>query len=446
MDETETLFSTPEMARVFSAENHLRQMLAFEAALARAEARAGVLPPEAAEAIVAACAPERYDVAALYREAARAGTLAIPLVRALTAQAGEAGDYVHWGATSQDAEDTAVVLQVREGLALLDAGLLAVGATCAALAERHRDTLMSGRTLLQQALPITFGLKAARWLGLVTRQARRLRRVADEVLVVQFGGAAGTLAALGAHGLAVSTLLAQELGLAEPDLPWHAERDRIGALAGALGVVAGAMAKIAQDLVLLGQSEVGEVAPGAGSGKGGSSAMPQKRNPVDATFALASARLALGQVPVLLGALAQEHERAAGGWQAEWDTLPRLFRTTAGAVARVHAALAELEVDAGRMAANLAEPHGLAMAEALTMALAPRLGRPAAYRLAQAACERAVVDGIDLREAALADPGIRAALPEDAVARIFDPHHYLGSSDTLIDRALAGFRALSTSP
>src|SRR5258707_4378600 len=328
---SDLLFSTPGMAAAFSPEAHVRGMLAFEAALARAEARAGIIPQEAATVIAANCREELFDVAALYREAAVAGTPAIPLVRMLTAQVdGDAKRFVHWGATSQDAIDTALMLQVRDGLHLLVDGLLGVCAACATHARQHRHTLMAGRTLLQQALPITFGLKAARWLALAVRQVRALREHRDRTLVVQLGGAAGTLASLGSNGLRVIELLSAELGLAAPDLPWHTERDRIAGIAATLGIVAAAMAKIAGDVILLAQTEVGEASEGTAPGKGGSSAMPQKHNPVDATAALASARLAVGGVPGILSAMAQEHERAIGGWQAEWAAIPDLFRFTAG--------------------------------------------------------------------------------------------------------------------
>lgn len=435
------MFSTPEMAAIFSPDAHVGRMLEFEAALAQAEAAAGVIPAEAAQAIAAACRVERFDVPALYRAAVPAGTLAIPLVRALTEQvAPEGRDYVHWGATSQDVIDTAMVLQMRDGLSLLIARLLDVGDTCAALAEQHRRTLMPGRTLMQQALPITFGLKAARWLGMTTRQVARLDALRREVLVVQFGGAAGTLASLGADGTRVVELLAERLGLGVPDLPWHAERDRMAEIASALGVVAGAMAKIATDLVLLAQTEVGEVSEGAAPGKGGSSAMPQKRNPVDATFALAAARLAMGAVPVVLSGMAQEQERAVGGWQAEWEALPELFLSTASAVERVWQALSGLEVDAERMRGNLDMGGGLLLAESLTMALARRVGRPEAYRLVQAAVARVREEGTTLREAAMADEQIRAVVTEDEIDQALDPAGYLGSTDAFIDRALARYR------
>ncbi len=435
------LFSTAGMSAVFSPEAHVREMLAFEAALARAEARAGIIPQEAATVIAANCKEELFDVAALYREAAAAGTPAIPLVRMLTALVeGEAQKFVHLGATSQDAIDTALMRQMRDGLDLLLEGLLGVCAACATLAERHRHTLMAGRTLLQQALPITFGLKAARWLALAVRQVHALREQRERRLAVQLGGAAGTLASLGDAGLRVVELLAEELGLSAPDLPWHSERDRIAGVAGALGVAAGAMAKIASDVAHLAQTEVGEVSEGAAPGKGESSTMPQKHNPVDATFASASARLAVGMVPVILSAMVQEHERAVGGWQAEWEAVPVLFRFTASAVERVRGAVGGLQVDPARMRTNLDLTGGLIMAESLAMALAPHVGRPEAQRIVQASCDRAIRSGAELRQVALADAQVHAILSQEEIDRALDPSGYLGSTDAFIERALAAYR------
>jgi 3-carboxy-cis,cis-muconate cycloisomerase len=440
------LFSTPSMAAIFSPQAHVRGMLAFEAALARAEARVGIIPQEAATAIAASCKEELFDVAALYREAALAGTPAIPLVRMLAARVGdEAGKFVHWGATSQDAIDTALMLQMRDGLDLLVDELLSVCAACATLAEQHRQTLMTGRTLLQQAAPITFGLKAARWLALAVRQVQAVREHRERTLAVQLGGAVGTLAALVDHGLQVGELLAEELGLPAPDLPWHTERDRVAQVAVSLGVVAGAMAKIAGDVVLLAQTEVGEVSEGTAPGKGGSSAMPQKHNPVDATAALTSARLAVGGVPVILSAMAQEHERAIGGWQAEWVAIPDLFRFTAGAVERVRGAVAGLQIDSIRMKANLDLTSGLIMAESLTMALAPHIGRPQAQRIVKAICDHAVTSGRSLRQAAQADEQVVTLLSSEEIDQALDPSRYLGSTDTFIDRALASYREVRSS-
>jgi 3-carboxy-cis,cis-muconate cycloisomerase len=443
---SDLLFSTPRMAAIFSPEAHVRGMLAFEAALARAQARAGLIPQEAASAIAASCKVDLFDVAALYREAAAAGTPAIPLVRMLTARVvGDGQKFVHWGATSQDAIDTALMLQMRDGLDLLVTGSLDVCAGCAQLAEQHRSTLMVGRTLLQQALPITFGLKAARWLALATRQVHTLIECRERSLAVQLGGAAGTLASLGECGLRVVELLAEELGLPAPDLPWHTERDRIAEIASALGIVAGAMAKIASDLVLLAQTEVGEVSEGAAPGKGGSSAMPQKHNPVDAIYALASARLTIGVVPVILSAMVQEHERAVGGWQAEWAAIPNLFRFTAGAVERVRSAVVDLQINSTRMRANLDLAGGLNMAESLTMTLAPHLGKPEAQRLVQAICDQAIKSGQDLRQVALANEQVRNILSSEEIARALDPTKYLGSTDAFIDRALEAYRAIQSS-
>ncbi|MBN9392478.1 MAG: 3-carboxy-cis,cis-muconate cycloisomerase [Chloroflexi bacterium] len=446
-DQVQPLFTTPAMTAVFSAPAHVQAMLDFEAALARAEAELEIIPQAAALEIAGKSRVELFDVAALYRETALAGTPAIPLVRMLTALVeGEAKRYVHWGATSQDAIDTALMLQSRAGLDLLLAGLLEIAESCAQLAEKHRATLMVGRTLLQQALPLTFGLKAARWLALVTRQVEFLREQQETALAVQLGGAAGTLASLGDKGPEVVERLAAKLKLAAPELPWHTERDRVGRLAGSLGVVAGAMAKIGTDLALLAQTEVGEAREGELPGKGGSSAMPQKRNPVDTMLALAAARLAVGAVPVILGAMGQEHERAVGGWQAEWTALPDLFRHTAGAVEGIRAATANLEIDADRMRANLDRTNGLVLSEALTMALAPKIGRAEAYKIVQAAVKQVTEQGKDLRQAVLENPQARQHLTEAEIDQALDPASYLGSANLFIDRALAGYRRLNPAP
>ena len=298
---------------------------------------------------------------------------------------------------------------------------------------------MVGRTLLQQALPITFGLKAARWLALMTRQIESLRSCRERSLAVQLGGAAGTLASVGDKGLSVIKQLASELGLPGPEIPWHTERDRVAEIATALGVVAGAMAKIAEDIVLLAQTEVGEVSEGKAEGKGGSSAMPQKHNPVDAMRAIAASRLAIGEVPVILSAMMQEHERAVGGWQAEWTALPNLFRFTSGAVEGVRGALAGLQVDIARMRANLDMTGGLVMAEALTIALAQHIGRPEAYRLVQVASSCATQSGKDFHHVVLDDKQICTALSKEDIEKVFDPMLYLGSTDAFIDAALAAY-------
>ncbi|MGH2509152.1 MAG: 3-carboxy-cis,cis-muconate cycloisomerase [Ktedonobacteraceae bacterium] len=443
MRESLDLFSTPMMSAAFSPEAHVQGMLTFEAALAHSEAQVGLIPLEAATLIAASCHVKLFDIAALYREAALAGTPAIPLVHMLTAHiVGDAQKFVHWGATSQDAIDTALMLQIRNGLDILIDGLYEICAVCAMLAEQHRQTVMVGRTLLQQALPITFGLKAGRWLALLVRQIHALHAHRQSTLAVQLGGAAGTLASLGVHGLRVVELVAAELELPVPDLPWHTERDRIAELVGTLGVVAGALAKIANDVVLLAQTEVGEVMEGVAPGKGGSSAMPHKHNPVDATTALASARLAIGVVPVILSALMQEHERAVGGWQAEWTAIPSIFCYTASTVEHVRLAMNGLHIDPARMHVNLHLTRGLIMAESLTMALAAHVGKAEAHHLVQTLCEQAVTS--DLRQAALAERQVCALLSVAEIDQALDPHHYLGSTDIFIDRALAVYREVQS--
>ena len=447
MSEMNIMFTTEAMSAVFAPEAYLQRMLDFEAALARAEAAIGVIPLEAAEAIEAACRVKLFDVAALYREAAVAGTLAIPLVRQLTAQVGkDGGQYVHWGATSQDAIDTGLVLQMREGLTLLESDLVGVCEVCAQLAEQHRGTVMAGRTLLQQAVPITFGLKAARWLTLASRQLGALRVCRDQSLALQFGGAAGTLAALGDQGLRVAEQLAAELHLALPDLPWHAERDRIDTIAATLGIASGAMAKIAQDVVLLAQTEVGEASEAAAPGKGGSSAMPQKRNPVDATMALAAARIAVGTLPIILQAMANEHERAVGGWQTEWTAIPALFCHTAGATTRLRSALEGLQIDKERMRTNLNQAGGLLMAESILVALTPYLGRAQAQRLVQTMSSQVIESGAAFRDVVRSNPQTNVTLSRAEINRALDPASYLGSANTLIDRALAAYRQAQPVP
>ncbi len=437
----DALFSTAEMADVFSLEAHVRGMLAFEAALARAEARAEIIPQEAANIITSSCRVIVFDIAALYREAEISGTPVIPLVRMLTEQIGDdAKKYVHWGATSQDAIDTSLVLQMRDGIDLLMSKLLDVCEMCEKLAEQHRNTLMAGRTLMQQAVPITFGLKVARWLAMAVRQVYVLHKHRERSLAVQLGGAAGTLASLGDKGIQVVGLLADELGLPAPDLPWHSERDRIAEIAGTLGVIAGSMAKIAIDVAHLAQTEIGEASEGAMPGKGGSSAMPQKHNPVDAAFAIASARLAIGEVSVILSAMSQEHERAVGGWQAEWVAIPNLFRYTSGAVEHVLGMISDLRVDPERMGANVELTQGLIMAESLTMALAPHIGRPEAQRIVKNLCDRVVRSGVHLREVVLEEEAVLSILSLEEVDRALDPSAYLGSTNVFIEHALESYR------
>jgi 3-carboxy-cis,cis-muconate cycloisomerase len=437
IDASLALYSTAPLVETFSPEAHIRQLLVFEAALARAEANVGIIPTAAAEAIAAACRLDGLDVPGLFAAAAHTGTIVIPLLHALDERLDPATrDVLHWGATSQDAIDTALMLQSREGLHAIEADLQRVCAASAALARRHRTTPMAARTLLQQAVPIPFGLKAALWLALAGRRLHALRRQRDEALLLQFGGAAGTLAVLGDRGMAVAEALAGELGLRLPDLPWHAERDRLATLVSTLGITAGSMAKIAQDVVLLSQTEVAEVRESHGPGAGGSSAMPHKQNPVRTTLALAAARLAVAQVPVALAAMAAEHERSAGGWQSEWAALPQVFLYAGGAAAHVADALEHLRVDAARMRANLSAGGDLVFAESLAAALAPAVGRTVAQGLVRDVTRSAATDGRSLRQAAGEEPRIAAAVTAADLDRIFDPESAWGSAQAFIDRAL----------
>ena len=437
----ESGFGDPRTAEVVGWPARVERMVEVEAALGRALAKAGLVSDEAAEEIARACDPARLNLDDLAVRAATAPTPVIPLVRALTEGAGGrdalAAAWLHHGATSQDVLDTAVVLQVRAALVRLEAELLAVADRCAELAEQHRDTVMAGRTLGQQAVPITFGLKAARWLGVFDRRLEQLRWLRPRLLVVQCGGAAGTSAVYGDKGPAVTEALADELGLAVPDLPWHGERDRIVELAGALAAVATATAGTALDLVLLAQSEVGEVREAPGPGPS-SSALPHKRNPADATAARAASWLALGELQTLLGVAGEhEHERAAGAWQVEWVALPSALVRTVGAVVRLREALSGLEVDAERAADNLERQLGLSGSEALASALTPVLGRRRAQELTGELATAAVTQGRPLGVVAGNHAEVAKVLGRRELDAVLDPAASLQSVAALVERALS---------
>jgi 3-carboxy-cis,cis-muconate cycloisomerase len=417
----------------------LQAMLDVEAALARAQAAAGVVDAAHAELIAAACDAGRYDLDALGAEAAASATPVVALVRALRAQVGgdAAGD-VHRGATSQDVLDSAAMLVARRATEPLLDDLAAAAGAAARLADEHRATPMPGRTLLQQAVPITFGLKAAGWLVAVDEASARLRAVREARLAAQLGGAAGTLAGLGDAGLDVLARFAGELGLAEPVLPWHTDRTRIADLAGALAGACGVAAKVARDVTLLAQTEVDEVREG-GDDRGGSSAMPHKRNPVAAVSTLAAARQAPGLTATLLAAMEQEHERAAGAWQSEWRALSELLRATGSAAAWLRDMLERLEVDPERMRANIDE-RGLA--ERLAAALAPALGPEAAHDVVREAVADATASGRPLAELVAEHPGAREHLSAADARRLLDPATYLGAAEALVERALRAHREL----
>ncbi|TXI89811.1 MAG: 3-carboxy-cis,cis-muconate cycloisomerase [Cupriavidus sp.] len=453
---TDPMFGSPAVLEVFSDTGTVQRMLAVEAALARAQAHAGVIPPQAARIITETCADDTViDRDALAQAAVAAGNLAIPFVRqltaAVTARDAEAGRFVHWGATSQDIIDTALVLQLRDALPLLRADLVALGNACAALAARHRDTPMVARTWMQHALPATFGLKAAGWLDALRRDLPRLEGARVEAGPVQLGGAAGTLASLGAAAPKVLAQLATELQLLAPALPWHTHRDRLAQVATALGLLTGTLGKMARDISLLMQTEVAEVAEPGGPGRGGSSTMPHKRNPVGCAAVLTVAVRVPPLVSTLLAGMVQEHERALGGWQAEWDTLPQIVTLAAGALRQMRDVVTGLQVDAARMRANLDLTQGLILGEAAMLALGDRIGRLPAHHLVEQASRAAVARGTTLREAlahTLAqDPAHANLLDPSALDRLSDPAHYVGQSAAFADAAVQAWQhALATSP
>ncbi len=431
------LYGTEAMRACMGETALLQHMLDVEAALARAQARLGIVPAEAAEAITAAARAERLDLAALAAATRNTGYPVVGLVRQLSQFAGpEAGRWTHWGATTQDIMDTAVVLQMRAGLDLIRAELLAVNAGLAALARRHRGTVMAGRTHLQHALPVTFGTKVAVWLSPLVTMVERLDQLRPRLERLQFGGAAGTLASLGAQGLAVQEELARELGLALPDIPWHVARDGIAEAVSFLGLLCGSLSKMATDVILLMQTEVAEVAEPHQEGRGGSSTMPQKRNPISCEYIIAQSRGVQALVPQMQGAMAQDQERGTGPWQAEPLAIGQAFLLAHGALAQARVLAEGLTVDALRMRRNLESTGGLIVAEAVMMGLAPVLGREAAHHAVHHACDAALAQGIPLAEALMAEAEVRSRLSAEEVARLTDPSAYLGSAEAFIDRVL----------
>lgn len=435
--------SSAAMRAICDDSRYLQYMLDFESALARAEAEAGVIPASAATAIGKACVASQFDIAALAIEMPSAGNLAIPLVKMLTAHVAkanaDAARYVHWGATSQDVIDTATVLQLRAGVDVLLGDLDRAIAGFAKLAKQHRETATVARTLLQHALPMPFGLKLAEYAAALHRSKIRLKRVRDEALVLQFGGAAGTLAALGQDGLTVAKLLAKELSLPLPEAPWHTHRDRIAEAASVFAILAGTCGKIARDVSLLMQTDVAEAFEPAGDGRGESSTLPHKRNPVAATAAIAAATMAPHLAATILAAQIQDHERSAGLWHAEWPTLPTLLLVTSGALAAIVDIAEGLEVDVVRMRTNLESTKGLVMAEAVSMALATKIGKSEAHKILEAASRKSIETKQHLRDVLAQDARITAHIDDKTLTQLFEPMIYQGVSQELIDRLLASF-------
>ncbi|CAB3892224.1 3-carboxy-cis,cis-muconate cycloisomerase [Achromobacter piechaudii] len=450
---TEQIYSDRDIMGLFSGPGTLRRMLAVEAALARAQARCGVIPDSAARCIDEVCHADDIDgILDLEQIAAAsmlAGNIAIPFVKQLTAAVRqvdpEAARYVHWGATSQDILDTALVLQLQQAIAQLDQDIGSAQAACARLTAAHRDTLIVGRTWLQHALPTTFGLKTAGWLEALERSRQRLRQDAEQIALLQFGGAAGTLASLGDAAPAVAHAFAEELGLALPGMPWHTHRDRLANVAATLGVLTGTLGKIARDVSLMAQTEIAEVAEPGGPGRGGSSTMPHKRNPVGSAAILAAATRVPPLVSTVLSAMVQEHERALGGWQAEWDVLPQICALAGGALRHAVSMLDGLEVDAARMARNLDATNGLILAEAYALALGSRIGRMQAHevieRASQEAVRRRCTLKVAVQDALTQNEATRNLLSREELDRLSDPANYLGQATALSDRVLAEWKA-----
>ena len=431
------LFGDAEVGAQLSDRARLQAMLDVEAALAEVEAGLGVIPREAVAAIQAAARADRFDLGAIAAAAAGDGNLAIPLLRQLThaieAIDREAARYVHWGATSQDIIDTGLVLQLQRAFPPIMRYLDRAAAAAAAHARRYVDTPMPGRTWLQQSTPITFGVKAAGWFDALSRQRKTLADALEQTRVLQFGGASGTLASLGEHGVTVTERLASRLGLRAPTVPWHAYRDRLAHFACALGVTCGTLGKIGRDVSLLAQTEVGEAAEGR---SGGSSAMPHKQNPVGASIAIAAAVRAPGLVATMIAAMPQEHERGLGGWQAEWVTLPELVLLTAGSSRAIATVVESLEIDETRMRANLESTDGLIVSETVAMALAAHVGRGEAHRIVELAARRARDGGCMLIDALAADPAVTRHLTRADLERHLSPEPYVAAARALVERVI----------
>lgn len=441
-------FQDEACAELFSDARLLAAMARFEGALAGASAAAGIVSAADAKVIAQVCAGARFEAAALARDARRAGTLAIPFVKSLTAQVAavspEAARWVHFGATSQDVIDTAVVMCLRESSARVIDLSKRVGDAAAALARTHGTTPTVARTLLQPAVPVPFGWKAAVWLSLVGSCHAAFARETRASQVLQFGGAGGTLAAYGAKGDAIANSLASSLGLTAAPITWHSVRDGFARLGSETALLAGAAGKVARDVSLLMQPEVGETFEPEGEGKGGSSAMPHKRNPVGCLAALEAAQRVPGLAATLIAQLAPEHERGLGHWQSQWYTLRDLFCSTASALAAMSEVLEGLRVDTAAMQANIDRSRGLVHSEAVSIRLSTALGKAAAHALTERLCAESVRQGITLREALDRNAEAAKIVPEGERARLFDPTSGYGSAQAMIDRTLALWQAQST--
>ncbi|SMD18283.1 class-II fumarase/aspartase family protein [Lentzea albidocapillata] len=434
------MFGTPAMRAVFSDESFVDSVVRTEVALAAAQARVGVIPHEAAESIADTCLPEQLDRERLRRDTGNVGYPVMPIVTQLAEQCGDAGGYLHWGATTQDIMDTAVVLQCADALGLVNEELDRLRHCLRELAAEHVDTVTAGRTHLQHALPITFGYRVAVWLSALDRHADRLAAVRRRDLMVQFGGAAGTLASLGPgpEGLRVRAELAAELGLRDPEITWHVARDGLVEMVCLLAAIGGSVGKIGADVAVLCSTEFGELAEPFVPGRGASSTMPQKRNPLSSELMVAAAKLLRDKASAMLDAMMQDFERATGPWHVEWAVVPEAFLLLSSSLAQASYAMGGVRVDKARMRANLDITGGLIMAEAVMMALAPVLGRQHAHELVYAACSRVIDTRSDLATELRASPVVLEYLGADRIDQLCDPSGYLGSARAMTESVLRG--------
>ena len=432
------IFCTEDMRRVFCDEQRVAFYLEFEAALARVQARLGIIPARAAEEIERTCRIENIDFARLKQQTERIGYPVLPVVQQIVEKCPDGlGEWCHWGATTQDITDTAAVLQIRDALVLVERDLRAISASLAELARRYRDTPMAGRSNLQQAVPITFGYKVATLLAAMQRHRERLAQLRPRVLVGEFGGAVGTLASLGKDGLKVQAALMEELGLGQPEIAWHTVRDRIGEVGCFLGLVSGTLGKISMDVKLLMQTEVAEVYEPFHEGRGSSSTMPQKRNPVSSLYIHATVALIRQHVAALLEAAVADHERSTGPWEIEWISLPEIFLLASGALKQTRLLVQGLEVDAKQMRANLDMTKGMIVSEAVMMGLGPHLGRQRAHDLVYDICRKVATTGEPLADLLAKDAEISKHLSRAEIDKMCDPAGYLGQAGEMVDRVLA---------
>jgi len=439
------IFTTEAMRRVLSDERRIEYYLQFEAALARVQARLGIIPAKAAEEIERQCRIETIDLAKLKRQTERIGYSVLPVVQQIVENCADGlGEWCHWGATTQDITDTATVMQIAEALRLVEADLHAISASLADLARRYRDTPMAGRSNLQQAVPITFGFKAATLLAAMQRHRARLDELKPRVLVGEFAGAAGTLSSLGADGLKVQAALMQELGLGQPEIAWHTVRDRIAEVGCFLALVTGTLGKLSMDVKLLMQTEVGEVFEPFHEGRGSSSTMPQKRNPISCLYIHATAALVRQNAAALLEAAVADHERSTGPWQIEWIALPEIFLLASGCLAQSRDLVAGLQVDEKQMRANLDLTRGMIVSEAVMMGLGPKLGRQRAHDLVYDICRNAVATGRPLLDLLAEDAEIARHATRSELAKLTDPANYLGLAGEMVDRVLAAETKLNS--